>query len=99
MGRQVRDTAKRSNGLLTGGPDVTWASTLHNLVAWLLLRIEAGIDRELLLRPTPTTAVFAQGVGDAVRPLDVQTLGALYLLARGRAAVRALDTSIRSWAT
>jgi hypothetical protein len=48
--------------------------------------IAQGVDRALLVRPASGPAYVVQGVDDAVRPLDVQTLGILHLLARGRAA-------------
>ena len=39
---------KQSNGLLSGGPDVSWVSTQHNLIAWFFLssvddKVETGV--------------------------------------------------------
>jgi hypothetical protein len=96
-------------GLVRGGPDVSWYSTQHNLVAYLLLTKLAydgsngakantyrdaatamgdSIDRQLLVQ-SGTTAYFRQGYGDDVRPLDTQTLGAMYLITRGQIATAA----------
>jgi hypothetical protein len=49
-------------------------------------RIAGGIDSQLTITPAPGQLGFIQGVNDAQRPLDAQTLGVLYLLARDRAA-------------
>jgi microcompartment protein CcmK/EutM len=90
-------------GLVRGGPDVTWYSTQHNLVTYLLLTrlaeastwskaktyrdaangIADGIDRQLLVQ-AGSSAYFRQGYGDDSRPLDTQTIGALYLVSRGQ---------------
>ena len=121
LGRQVANAASSANGMLTGGPDVSWASTQHNLVAYAFLssfaaaidpkhdrvtfgghtlsqaelssfqssytaaaaKIAAGIDRRYVLLPDGS-AYFEQGADDTVQPLDVQTLGILYLVARHR---------------
>ncbi len=84
------------SGLLAGGPDVTWASTQHNLIAYQFLalvgqtnaasKIAAGIDANLTITPASGQLGFLQGTSDQLRPLDAQTLGILYLLARGRYA-------------
>jgi hypothetical protein len=126
-----RDTTPGSPtyGLVRGGPDVSWYSTQHNLIAYILLTrlsegaagdrygstsygsgsygnygttaskakayadaataIAAGIERRLLVEPNSATAYFRQGYGDDVRPLDTQTLGAFFLLARGNVATAA----------
>jgi hypothetical protein len=49
-------------------------------------RIAAGIDSRLTIQPAAGQLGFVQGLNDALRPLDAQTLGVLYLLARNRAA-------------
>jgi hypothetical protein len=95
---------QQASGLLRGGPDVTWASTQNNLVAYLFLsllavsppsgltstqlsaaaaKIATGLE-SLLVTPAGGQLAFAQGTNDALRPLDAQTLGIIYLLARGR---------------
>jgi len=90
---------QQANGLLTGGPDVSWVSTQHNLVAWLFLSsinrklsgiapglfdksaqdIATGIQRDLIVSVDATKSAFVQGTADALRPLDVQALGLLFL--------------------
>jgi hypothetical protein len=116
-------------GLVVGGPDVSWASTEHNLEARgffaglaatlagrpadpatgracqpgldglsarasnaLLVRsaeavrrIDRVIDAELFVREG-ARAHLRQGLDDDARPLDVQALGMLWLLGRGRRA-------------
>ncbi len=97
----------QSSGLLAGRPDVTWASTQHNEIAYLCLAavaadpvgglsattrataanlIAAGIDSLLTITPASGELGFVEGTNDALRPIDAQTLGILYLLARGRYA-------------
>jgi hypothetical protein len=49
-------------------------------------RIAGGIDSRLMLTPAAGQLGFVQGINDAQRPLDAQTLGVLYLLARNRLA-------------
>jgi hypothetical protein len=49
-------------------------------------RIAAGIDSRLTITPAAGQLGFVQGLNDAVRPLDAQTLGVQYLVARNRAA-------------
>jgi hypothetical protein len=48
-------------------------------------KIAGGIDSRLTITPASGQLGFVQGVNDALRPLDAQTLGVLYLLARNRA--------------
>jgi hypothetical protein len=95
---------QQASGLLAGGPDVTWASTQHNQIAYLFLsllaasppsgltstqlstaasKIATGLD-SLLITPASGQLAFVQGTNDALRPLDAQTLGIIYLVARGR---------------
>jgi hypothetical protein len=96
-------------GLIKGGPDVSWVSTQHNLLAAGMLRdlaadlgdkgtlatglkyaeiddaansIGNALLANTLVQDGPL-AHFQQGIGDPVRPSDVQALGALYLAARG----------------
>src|SRR4029078_7279283 len=97
---------QQASGLVRGGPDVTWASTQHNLVAYLFLsllavsppsgltsnqlsaaatKIAGGLE-SLLVTPASGQLAFVQGTNDALRPIDAQTLGIIYLLARGRYA-------------
>ena len=96
---------KQSSGLLAGGPDVSWVSTQHNLIAWFFLSsldddintgmsesnlekaidgIADGIERNLIVSVNSSHSAFVQGVGDPIRPLDVQTFGLLFLEARGQ---------------
>ncbi len=49
-------------------------------------RIAGGIDSRLEIAPAAGQLGFIQGLDDPVRPLDAQTLGVIYLLARGREA-------------
>ncbi len=96
-----------SSGLLAGGPDVTWASTQNNMIAYEFLsllagdpvgtlssaqlttaatKIAAAIDTQLTIVPATGQLGFVEGTDDPLRPLDAQTLGVMYLLARNRAA-------------
>jgi len=83
---------QRSGDLIRGGPDVSWCSTEHNLEARaffaalgghdeVVAAIDRAIESELFARDH-----FRQGRGDAVRPLDVQALGILWLIGHGRRA-------------
>ena len=49
-------------------------------------RIDRAIDAGLYVRDGAGRAHFGQGLGDDVRALDVQALGILWLIGRGRAA-------------
>ncbi len=94
-----------ADGLVQGGPDVTWISTQNNLLAYALLTrlardqhsshpaaaahdagaartIAAGISTGLI--STAGGTHFIEGVGDTVLPLDVQSLGAMFLRSRGQ---------------
>jgi hypothetical protein len=116
LAQRVTDAESPADGLLRGGPDVTWVSTEHNLEARAVLgalaqassgewahrlrmataRIDAGIERALVVREAAGAVVaFRQGAGDDARPLDAQSLGALWLAGRGdRAdAVRVVATA------
>jgi len=88
---------RNADGLITGGPDVRWVSTEHNLEARavfagagglddVVARMDAAIERELFVRDGAGRAHLRQGAGDDVRPLDVQAFGILWLLGQGRAA-------------
>ena len=78
----------------SGGPDVTWASTQHNLIAYQFLalvgqtnaanKIATGVDANLMITPASGQLGFLQGTNDQLRPLDAQTLGILSPLTRGR---------------
>ena len=115
---------------MRGGPDVSWASTEHNLEARAFFagldaalsgrpidprhvaaaaspastgsrrarrdalklqardavtRIDRAIDAALFVRDGDGRAHFGQGLDDDARPLDVQALGILWLVGRGRA--------------
>jgi hypothetical protein len=48
--------------------------------------IGTAVERQLFVQPSSTTAYFREGYGDDVRPLDTQTIGALFLIARGNVA-------------
>jgi len=49
-------------------------------------KIAGGIDSRLTTHLATGELAFIQGLNDAVRPLDTQTLGVQYLVARNRAA-------------
>ncbi len=49
-------------------------------------KIAAGIDSRLTITPATGQLGFVQGLNDPLRPLDAQTLGVMYLIARNRAA-------------
>jgi hypothetical protein len=49
-------------------------------------KIAAGIDARLTITPAAGQLGFIQGINDPLRPLDAQTLGVQYLVARNRAA-------------
>ncbi len=119
---------QQPSGLLAGGPDVSWVSTQHNLVAWFFLNtvdkhatgyppgqlkkdadsLATAIQRDLIVNVDATKSAFVQGAADTLRPLDVQTLGLLFLsrnpagksanpnLARVRAYLNTLAVSGRS---
>jgi hypothetical protein len=144
LGQQVSDPTSPAYGLLRGGPDVTWVSTQHNLIARAFLArlrdavdgtltyaghggdcpggiaglnssdaaafsqelhravalMDAAIGNDLFVRVTPPTvpnagttpptvgnagtAYFREGIGDDIRPVDVQAFGALWLLTQNR---------------
>jgi len=122
-------------GLVVGGPDVSWASTEHNLearafFAGLVATLTGkktdgrecqpgldGVETGSLLADSKgalkqldhaiATELFAgdhmrQGLHDDARPIDVQALGILWLLGRGReddarAVARYADASM--WVT
>jgi hypothetical protein len=127
---RVSDRGSAGFGLVVGGPDVTWASTEHNLEARALFaglvatltgraadpvtgrpcqpgldglspsatsallrrsteavkRIDRAIDAALFVRDGAARAYLRQGLGDDARALDVQALGMLWLIGRGRNA-------------
>jgi hypothetical protein len=138
LDRRIADRRSPGFGLLTGGRDVHWASTEHNLEARaFLLALGAALDgtaadpatgrpcqpgldglapeatrrlaggvhqavtdldiaigRDLFVRDSPDRAHLRQGLDDDVRPVDVQALGILWLIGRGRTAdARAVETS------
>jgi hypothetical protein len=49
-------------------------------------RIAGGIDSRLTITPAAGQLGFVEGINDPLRPLDAQTLGVMYLLARDRTA-------------
>ena len=55
--------------------------------------IADGIERNLIVSVDATHSAFVQGVKDTVRPLDVQTLGLLFLEASGRGKSGKLTTA------
>jgi hypothetical protein len=79
------------DGLVRGGPDVSWVSTEHNLEARALFAalgatdVVAGMDSAIDARLFAGDH-FRQGAGDDARPLDVQFYGMLWLIGRGRRA-------------
>jgi hypothetical protein len=69
---------------LAGENDYRWSgSSKANAYRTAADAIATGIERQLLVQPSSTTAYFRQGYGDDVRPVDTQALGALFLLSRG----------------
>jgi hypothetical protein len=105
---------RQPSGLVSGGPDVSFVSTQHNLLAWFFLSsvgsdvntglkssdlanaVDAmadGIEKSLIVSVDATHSAFVQGVGDPIRPLDVQTLGLLFLEATGRGHSGKLTTA------
>jgi hypothetical protein len=81
---------QRDDGLVRGGPDVTWVSTHHNLVAWLLLRT-------LALDPRSSSRATWDAAADRVeRGIDAKLLvrpgsGPAYFVQGLDDPVRALD--------
>ncbi len=101
---------RQTDGLVKGGPDVTWVSTQHNLLTVAFLR---DLVSSLTSKPASTslglsstalnaaqntmsnailskllvqagaTAYFIEGLDDKRIPLDVQSLGAMFLKLRG----------------
>lgn len=55
-------------------------------MAAVATQIAAGIDSRLTITPGTGQLGFIQGINDPLRPLDAQTLGVQYLVARNRAA-------------
>ena len=131
LAHRIDDPRSPGFGLVRGGPDVTWASTEHNLetraffagldaalsgraidpaaapcppgldglspaathtlrreVHDAVARLDRAIDAELFVRDGDGRAHFGQGLDDDTRPLDVQALGILWLVGRGRARRR-----------
>jgi hypothetical protein len=101
---------RQSDGLVQGGPDVSWVSTQHNLLTVAFLRDlvsslatkpasgSLGLSSTTLNAAQNTmsnailskfivqagaTAYFVEGLNDARIPLDVQSLGAMFLKQRG----------------
>jgi hypothetical protein len=82
---------QRYDGLVRGGPDVSWSSTEHNLEARaffaglgegdVVAAFDRAIERQLFAGDH-----FRQGLGDDARPLDVQAYGILWLVGHGRLA-------------
>jgi hypothetical protein len=62
-----------------GGLSATTLTTAAN-------KIVLGIDSQLTITPAGGQLGFVEGTNDALRPIDAQTLGILYLLARARYA-------------
>ena len=130
LDQRIADPGSAGFGLVRGGPDVSWASTEHNLetraffaglAATLagrpanpatgrrcqpgldglspratraltvhadeeVARIDRALESALIVRDGPGRAHLRQGLGDDARPLDVQALGMLWLIGRGRRA-------------
>lgn len=87
-------TQQREDGLLRGGPDVSWVSTQNNIVAADFLSNYSGTQQGIYRKQGRLISDqvveqllvgdhFIQGVGDDVRPTDVQALGAMLLKQRG----------------
>ena len=93
---------RTGDGLVRGGPDVTWISTQNNLLSYALLT-RLGRDLHSARDAAAAAAIaagidsdlivtsggthFQEGVGDPVLALDVQSLGAMYLRSRHEAPV------------
>jgi hypothetical protein len=101
---------RQADGLVKGGPDVTWVSTQHNLLTVAFLRdlvsslaskpassslglssttlsnaqntMSTAILSKFIVQAGPT-AYFVEGINDTRIPLDVQSLGAMFLKQRG----------------
>ena len=116
LAQRIDDPDSPGFGLLRGGPDVSWASTEHNLEARAffagladtfdgrhcppgldeapselsaqaheaVVRLDHAIEMALLVRDGDGRSHLRQGLGDDARPLDVQALGMLWLIGRGR---------------
>jgi hypothetical protein len=93
---------RTGDGLVKGGPDVTWVSTQNNLLAYALLTrlghdLHSSRDHAAAgamaaginsqLIVTTGGTHFVEGVADPVLALDVQSLGAMYLRSRHEAPV------------
>ena len=113
---------RRTDGLIRGGPDVTWVSTQHNLLAVGFLRdiadqmssketlggytrsqlvtihttLSSAIITKLLVVDSSTLAHFKQGLDDAQIPLDVQSLGAMFLKQRGDSKATSVANTIQA---
>jgi hypothetical protein len=100
---------RASDGLFPGGPDVTWVSTQHNLLAAEFLRsagvefgsraigsstltgtqlttqyntTAASIISKLLTSSGLLSANFVEGLNDPRLPVDVQSMGSMFLAKR-----------------
>jgi hypothetical protein len=101
---------RQADGLVKGGPDVTWVSTQHNLLTVAFLRdlvsslaskpassslglssttlsnaqntMSNAILSKFIVQAGPA-AYFIEGINDTRIPLDVQSLGAMFLKQRG----------------
>ena len=83
-GRWIRCSAGRASRASTGSPATLrgrWPLSVREAVE----RIDRAIDAALFVR-SGGAAYLRQGLGDDARPLDVQALGILWLLGRGRHA-------------
>jgi hypothetical protein len=87
LGRRIADPGASGHGLLTGGPDVTWASTEHNLEARAFFAgLAAVLDGEVA---DPHTGRACQPGLDGISWADAQQLSRDL-----HAAVADLDTAI-----
>ena len=92
-------TLQLASGSLKGGPDVSWASTEHNIDAYFFFRelyrvtgngsylTTAGQIKNSLLTNHwigGRNPHFLQGIGDSTPALDANSWGAIFLWATGR---------------
>ena len=91
---QNRLNASGADNCVTGGPDVSWCSTEHNIDSYFALKLTAyltddasyDISADVIassLGSTLWNAVqgrFKQGIGDNYRALDCQSWGSIWLV-------------------
>lgn len=92
---QKRLVASGTNNCVTGGPDVSWCSTEHNIDAYFALQLASHVTSDATFSASADVIAstlggslwhssqnrFRQGLGDDYRALDCQSWGSIWLTA------------------